>query len=779
MSRLRRGFWRGLVFALALLVGLGIPHVWQLNRQVTTQFEGRRWELPARVYARPLELYAGRELTVRELRSELDLLHYQRVAGSPRLPGQYRVRGQRVRLITRPFQFPDEAQPSQRLELRFADGRLAAVDDPEGHRPLGLFRLEPVKIADIYPRHNEDRLLVRLDQVPRLLIDTLLTVEDRDFYRHHGVQPKAILRALIANLRAGHTVQGGSTLTQQLVKNYFLTNERSLARKLNEAIMALLLEWHYDKDEILQAYLNEIYLGQDGARAIHGFGLAARFYFQRDLADLEPEQIALLVGLAKGASWYDPRRHPRRALRRRNVVLDALAHEGVLDAATVARLKQRPLGVTRRVPSGVTPFPAFLQLVRQQLLRDYREEDLRSEGLRIFTTLDPLVQLATERAATRELARIEKERRLAAGSLQVAMLVASPEQGEVLAALGGRDPRYAGFNHVLAMRRPVGSLLKPAVYLTALARPDYHLLTPLDDRELVLEQRDGEWRPHNYDRQEHGDVPLLLALAHSYNIATVRLGLAVGLPAVIDTLQRLGIPGPLKPYPSLLLGAIDLSPLDVLQMYQTLAAGGFRAPLRAIVAVIDTQGQTLQRYPLEVQQTLPADATFLLTTALHQVTVRGTARALQYLLPPELKVAGKTGTTNDLRDSWFAGFSGGHVAVAWVGRDDNQPTGLTGSSGALRLWARLFATLPTRPLQPLQPDDIEWARADIERGVLLAEDCPGGDWLPFRQDAARPPLVGCDDGAGAPPARAASAADSGGALRHGLQRLRRLFQSAH
>ncbi len=775
--RLRRYFWRGAVFALALLIGLGIPHVWQLNRQVTTQFEGRRWELPARVYARPLELYAGRPLTVRQLRDELELLHYQRVDGPPRLPGQYRVRGGQVRLYTRAFQFPDDAQPARRLALRIENGRVVALDDPQQHRPLGLFRLEPVKIADIYPRHNEDRLLVRLDQVPRLLIDALLVVEDRDFYRHHGVQPKAILRALIANLRAGHTVQGGSTLTQQLVKNYFLTNERSLSRKLNEAIMALLLEWHYDKDEILQAYLNEIYLGQDGARAIHGFGLAARFYFRRDLADLEPEQIALLVGLAKGASWYDPRRHPQRALARRNLVLDALAREGVLDAATVARLKRRPLGVTRRVPSGVTAFPAFLQLVRQQLLRDYREEDLRSEGLRIFTTLDPLVQLATERAATRELARIERERHLESGSLQTAVLVAAPEQGEILAALGGRDPRYAGFNRVLAMRRPVGSLLKPAVYLTALARPDYHLLTPLDDSELVIPQRDGEWRPHNYDRQYHGEVPLLLALAHSYNVATVRLGLAVGLPAVIDTLRRLGIPGPLRPYPSLLLGAIDLSPLDVLQMYQTLAAGGFRAPLRAIVAVIDTRGRTLQRYPLEVQQTLPADATFLLTTALHQVTVRGTARALQYLLPAGLEVAGKTGTTNDLRDSWFAGFSGGHVAVAWVGRDDNQPTGLTGASGALRIWARLFHHLSTRPLQPLQPDDIEWARADIERGVLLAEDCPGAEWLPFIRGAQRPPVAPCAGDAG--PLATTGAAPADHPLRRGLQRLRRLLQPAH
>ncbi len=730
---------------IALLLGLvvGVPWVWKLDRTITTRFEGNRWELPARVYARPTELYAGRKLTPEALTRQLEWLGYIKVH-AVRKPGEYSRRGGRFDIYTRSFTFPDEHRPARRILLTLRDGRIAALKDANG-KALALYRLEPVRIANIYPRHNEDRLLVKLEDVPPLLVKALLMIEDKAFYEHHGVRPTSIARAMIANLRAGRTVQGGSTLTQQLVKNFFLSNEKTIVRKLNEAVMALLLEWHYDKDEILEAYLNEIYLGQDGARAIHGFGLASQFYFQRHLSELSPEQILLLVGMAKGASYFDPRRHPERARARRDIVIQVLVREGALDPDAAQILMNRPLGVTRKAPSSVTRYPAFLDLVRRQLRRDYRDEDLQSEGLVVFTTLDPEIQHRTEQAVIERLAKIEKDRGLESGSLQAAMMVASVDQGEVLASVGGRDPRYAGFDRTLDMKRPIGSMVKPAIYLTALAKPRlYNLLTPLDDSELVLTLPNGdEWAPGNYDHQYHDNVTLIRALVHSYNIATVRLGLELGIDNVVRTLRRLGVGSHINPYPSMLLGALEMPPIEALQMYQTIAANGYRTPLRAILAVVDQQGETLQRYPLEVEQVVPPEPVFLLTTALQQVTERGTARALQWLLP-DLSVAGKTGTTNDLRDSWFAGFTGEHVAVAWVGRDDNQSTGLTGSSGALRLWAAVIGQLDTAPLTPVEPDAVQWAMADIERGLLTDSRCGEGVWLPFLPGSQLPPRLDCD-----------------------------------
>ncbi len=730
----RRSFRRWLLrLVLLLLAGLllvaGVYTV-HLDRKVTTKFEGKRWELPARVYARPLDLFPGRQLRAADFEKELQLLHYRKVKQVSQ-PGEYQRRGGKFTVFTRSFPFTDGVQPSMIVRLQFSDGVLDVIQGKNGKKDIALLRLEPALIANIYPKHHEDRILVRREAVPELLVQTLLAVEDRNFYQHHGVRPTSILRAIVANLRAGKAVQGGSTLTQQLVKNFYLSSERTLRRKLKEAIMALSLEWHYDKDEILEAYLNEIYLGQDGNRAIHGFGLASQFYFQRPLEELQTEQIALLVAIVKGASWYDPRRNPERALKRRNLVIDTMVRENKIAAEFAETLKKKPLGVSEKAPSGITPFPAFLQLVREQLKRDYQEEDLQSEGLVVFTTLDPLVQLQAEQSVYKGLKKLEKNQRLPEGTLEAAVVVVSAESGEVQAVVGGRDPRYPGFNRALETRRPIGSLVKPAVYLTALKSGEWTLVSRLDDSPFTVELRTGDWSPKNYDKEYHGEVSLLDALVHSRNVPTARLGMEVGLKSVLKTLKSLGVARDVNPYPSMLLGAVELPPVEVAQMYQTIAANGYRTPLRAILSVVDPQGETLQRYPLTIEQSIPAEADYLLQVALHEVTKRGTARALQHLLPEKLAVAGKTGTTDDMRDSWFAGFSGEHVVVAWVGRDDNQPTGLTGASGALRLWADIMRGINTRPLQPLQPDNVEWVLTDIETGALAAAGCVNTQWLPF------------------------------------------------
>lgn len=731
-----RAFWQARSFLvrsfLVMLLALG-GYLLYLDYWVVTLFSGQRWALPARVYARPLELYPGMSLRVEQLLSELKRLHY-RAAADPKLTGVYQRTGNQVILHTRPFAFWDGPQPAQRLRVIFDnEGKIGEIAAAGAAAPLALARLEPPLIASIYPTDQQDRVLMQMDTVPGFLLQALLAVEDRSFYQHWGVDPKGIVRALWTNLRAGGRVQGGSTLTQQLVKNFFLSAERTLWRKFNEALMAFLLEIHYSKAQILEAYLNEIYLGQQGERAIHGFALASYFYFDRPLEQLDLPKIALLVGLVKGPSNYNPRRFPERALERRAVVLQVLRDVGLIDAQMQQRAQAQPLGITAKPPGSATLYPAFLELVRRQLQRDYREADLRSEGLRIFTTLDPQAQQAAETALSEKLRTLEQGR-FKAGTLEGALVLSRTQDGEVIALVGGRSAQYSGFNRALNALRPIGSLVKPVIYLTALERKQHTLVSLLDDSPLELKPKDGGpvWRPQNYDKRYHGWVPLHTALAHSYNIANVRLGLEVGVDEVLATLARLGVKREIQPYPSLLLGALELTPLEVAQMYQTLAGGGFYTPLRTIREVLDAQGKPLQRYPLTVQQSVDPRAVFALNFALRAVAERGTARALAQALP--VAVAGKTGTTDELRDSWFAGFSGDTLAVAWVGRDDNKPTGLSGATGALPVWTAAMRRLPLQDLQLTAPEGIEWASI---------ESCGSSGRFPFVSGTLARALAQC------------------------------------
>lgn len=744
----RRPWRRYALWSLLALFVIGVAYTVYLDVKLRAQFDGKRWSLPARVYARPLELYPGKVLSEERFAQELEWLGY-RYANQPLRPGTYARRGHEVQMVTRDFRFWDGYEPSQAVDIRFQDGRIAALQRGVGGPALTLVRMDPMFIGGIYPARMEDRILVRLADVPPVLIKALLAVEDRHFYHHHGLDFRAIGRALLANIRAGATVQGGSTLTQQLVKNFFLSNERTLWRKANEAVMALLLEWHYSKDEILEAYLNEVYLGQEGPRAIHGFGLASRFYFDRSVGELDLPQVSLLVGLVRGPSYYDPRRYPQRALARRNRVLDIMTEQGVISVAAAGRAKQAPLGVIHDVQSGVTPYPAFMDLVHRQLRRDYHESDLTSEGLQIFTTLDPFVQADVDAAVQRQLTLLERRYGLPAGHLEGAVVVSSPSSGEVLAVAGGRDARFAGFNRALDAQRPIGSLVKPAVYLTALAQPDkYTLLTPLDDEPLTLREPNGNtWSPSNYDNQAHGQVPMYFALTNSYNLASVRLGLAVGVPNVVATLHRLGIEDELAAYPSLLLGASALSPYEVTEMYQTFANGGFHSPPRAIREVLSSQGEPLQHYALHVEQAFDPATVEVLNSALRNVVRNGTARGLDRWLPAEVGAAGKTGTTNDLRDSWFAGFTTDYLAVVWLGMDDNRPTGMTGASGALQVWGDIMQHLPQHPWEEpvLEGVDEVWIDPKtLERG---STNCPDAVRLAFIKGTAPTQTAPCAGGA--------------------------------
>ncbi|MFT5767365.1 MAG: penicillin-binding protein 1B, partial [Halioglobus sp.] len=542
-----------LKFAIAGCVIAGLILAY-FDAKITSTFTNKMWELPATVYARPLELFVGANLTKSDLAFELESLGYRPVS-APDEPGQSAQNGNRFDIYARGFKFPQELEPRRRVRVVLEGGRVASLSSRG--LDLDLMRLDPVRIGGIYPSHGEDRLLVRVDDVPESIRLGLLAVEDRDFYEHWGFSVTGIGRALLSNLRSGQVVAGGSTITQQLVKNYYLTPERTLIRKLTEVVMAVLLEFHSTKDEILEGYINEVYLGQEGPRSIHGFALAARHYFDTPLDQLGLHQQALLIGIIKGPSLYNPLRNPDRARQRRDVVLDVMAGQEVISPEHALIAKAMPLGlnVQGRFRNS---YPAFLDLVRRQLRLEYHDDDLTTLGLSIFTSFDPLIQRNIERSTTQVMDELDST-----GVLQSATVVTRFDTGEVAAVVGGRNVRYAGFNRALDARRPAGSLLKPAVYLAALEQPEkYTLATPLEDSQVTVEGPSGnQWQPRNFDRVSHTDVLLHTSLSKSYNLATARLGMTIGLDSVVDMLRRLGIDGPIPEVPSLTLGAGEYSPM--------------------------------------------------------------------------------------------------------------------------------------------------------------------------------------------------------------------------
>ncbi|MFK8042319.1 penicillin-binding protein 1B [Congregibacter sp.] len=719
-----------LVFVCALIAGL-----FYLNALITGTFESKRYALPAQVYARPMELFVGARLPRSAVVGELDRLGYRRVS-RVRDRGQYEVFGDRLRVHSRGFPFPDGREPARMATLEFAAASLNGLSSAGAE--LDILRLEPVQMGGIYPAHGEDRLLLRLDEVPDTLQGGLLAIEDRNFYSHFGFSPTGIARAALGNVRSGRVVAGGSTITQQLVKNYYLSSERTVRRKVIELFMAMLIEVHYEKSEILESYLNEVYLGQDGPRAIHGFALAAMHYFDTPLEELGLHQQALLIGMIRGPSFYNPSRNPQRARERRDLVLQVMAEQGVIneEQAVVAQAMPLAVGGSRRLDT----YPAYLDLVRRHLKEQYRKEDYATAGLRIFTPFDPRLQDQLERSTTSIMGKLNP-----AGDLQTASVVTRTVNGEVVAIVGGRKPRAAGFNRALDARRPAGSLLKPAVYLAALEQSEsYNLATPLDDSALRVAGPNGDvWAPRNFDRESHGKVLLHRALAKSYNQATARLGMDIGLPVVVDMLERLGLRQDVPKVPSLVLGAGEYSPLMMARVYQTIAVDGTRTPLRSILSIVNRKGEILRNNITEYERAVDPRAIHLLHYALREVVREGTGRGVYRSLADDFHVAGKTGTTNDGRDSWFAGFSGDLLAVTWIGRDNNDATGLTGSSGALRIWADFMAEAASRPLSYRMPGGVELHRVDDVTGELTGEGCSNARLLPFIVGSQPTASTGC------------------------------------
>ena len=726
----------GAVALLALVAWLA----W-LDARITAQFEGRRWDLPAQVFAEPVELYAGLPLGIRDFMELLGAQGYREADGSAPRPGFWWRQGASVRLMTRPFRFADGEQPAIVAQVDFTAAGVGRIRDAQG-RELPLLRMDPMRIGSIFPAHGEDRIVLAPDEIPALLEDALIAVEDRRFARHRGLDPEGIGRAFLVNLRAGEVRQGGSTLTQQLVKSYFLDSRRTLGRKLTEAAMAILLEWRYDKEEILTAYINEVFMGQDGPRAVHGFGLASAFYFGKPLLELDATETATLVAIVRGPSYYNPWRHPQRVRERRDLVLQILGEQGVLEPAQAEAAAARELGLRGAAVSGPGYLPAFLGLVRRQLRRDYRDEDLDSAGLTVLTTLDPLAQRKAQAAVTEGVERL----RLRGGPLEGvegAAVVTRPATGEVLAIVGGAHGTFDGFNRALDARRPIGSLVKPAVYLAALETGRFSLASTLDDWPISVTLHDGSaWQPTNFDEQVNGPVSMMRALAESLNLATVQLGLEIGIEAVTAKLGRLAGGSRPPPFPSLLLGSVEYPPIEVAEIYGAIAAGGFRAPLRSVRAVLDPEGAPLSRYPLEIEQVAETAAVAQLQRALQLVFERGTAAGARARLGGR-RLAGKTGTSGDFRDSWFAGFGGDTLAVVWVGRDDNAPTGLTGASGALPIWSELMAGLGVSEFLPGSTEGLVELELEYATGLRARGDCADTVFVPVPVDVELPVKHDC------------------------------------
>jgi penicillin-binding protein 1B len=722
-------FKRWILVAFIIFIPLFAVYLNFLDQKIRQKFEGKRWDIPAKVYANPLDLYVGYALAATEFKDLLQQLHYRRDA-SLSSEGTYQVQGQTINLKTRSFTFWDGTQESLHLKIDFSDTAISKITDIDHAQNLPVARMDPVQIGSFYPKLKEDRILIKLKDAPLFLKQGLLATEDRDFYQHHGVSIRGLARAILANVRAGGLVQGGSTITQQLVKNFYLTSERTLKRKVNELFMAILLDAHYSKDEILEAYFNEIYLGQDGASSVNGFGLASEFYFGQPLKSLALPQIVGLVALVRGPSYYDPRRYPDRSLERRNLVLDKMLEQGYITEQQATEAKQQTLGVIANAHRSVNRYPAFLDLVKRQLGTDYKEQDLTTEGLKIFTTLDTQIQNAAEKTAAKKLAALEKGRK--SKDLETAIIVTRREGGEIVALVGGKNSSEPGFNRALDALRPIGSLIKPAVYLTALSNPEqYTINTLVQDNAIQVDNDGAHWSPKNYDHQEHGFVPLHTALAHSYNLATVRIGMDVGLKAVANTLLNLGVTREVELLPSLLLGASPLTPLEVTQMYQTLADDGFVTPLKAIREVVTGDGKQLQRYGVDTKQSIDPAPVYLTNTILQEVVSNGTAKAAYNVLPRKLNLAGKTGTSNDAKDSWFAGFSGDYLSVVWIGRDDNKPMGLTGATGALQVWIGVMKQIADKAVDLIAPENIERVSIDSTNGLRANAGCPTARSSPY------------------------------------------------
>jgi penicillin-binding protein 1B len=744
------------VLLLASFVGgfLAARTLFRLDRIVVSRFEGRVFQVPSRVLSAPTILYPGLDWQHIDLRGALVRLGYRAVQGERALqPGRYLWKGQEIRIYLRAFDHPSRSEPARDIAIHAGGSKIDRIVDARSGRELGAVLLEPELVGSYYGLDREQRELVRIDDVPPFMIDAVIAVEDQRFRSHPGVDLRRILGALVVNLRSGGIRQGGSTLTQQLVKNFFLTPERSLRRKAQEAAMALIVEARYGKEEILESYLNEIYLGQRGATAIHGVGEASRFYFGKSARNLGVAESALLAAIIQSPNGISPYRSPEAAVARRNLVLSLMREQGRIDEREHELARSEPLRL-----AAITPEPRearyFLDALRRQLPEFYGEEALASEGMRIYSTLDLRLQKIAAASLREGLANLEQRHpSLVADdrSVQGCLIALRPQTGEVLALVGGRDYSESQFDRCVQARRPAGSIFKPFVFAAALepsgGGPAVTLAQHLDDGPLSVETPTGTWQPANYEHEFHGDVTVREALERSLNVATARLGQEIGIQRVSEMARRLGISSPLPEVPSLAIGSADVAPIDVARAYATIANGGIRPEIRTFEDLVGEDGRALERQSLEFERVLDAGTAYLVTSLLEGVVDRGTARRVR-AEGLTGAIAGKTGTSDDEHDAWLAGFTPELVVVVWVGFDEPRSLGIPASRAALPIWVDFVrevlgghargAFLPPPGVVRIDVDPVSGARAlsgcprrEPEwfiRGVEPTEVCPRGSY---------------------------------------------------
>jgi len=717
--RSKKLFYSIIVFLLCLL----FSYLGYLNFLIQKRFDGETWARPSRVYARPLELYTGLKVTSNQLVEELKLADYQQVT-KIRKPGQFALSKNRIELFSREFFFSDNYQQEAKISIDLSQSELRSLRNMPTNKELDYYQLTPALIGSYTPGNGEDRMVIGKNEIPEMLINILLAVEDRQFYSHFGVNPLAIARALIANIKAGKTVQGGSTLTQQLAKNLFLSPKRSLVRKINEAVMSIMLEIKFSKNALLTAYINEVFLLQQKGIAVHGFALASKLLFKQPLKHLSADQFALLVGMVKGPSLFNPISNPKNAVNRRNTVLDIMFTTGMIKQSELNKLKLRPLNTVRRLPP-VNPFPAYLDLVKKQLRSNYDSDDLSQKRLHIFTAFDPIKQRQLELGLKNGLHRFKDK------NLQSAVIMADYLNGDLLALVGDRNTDFPGFNRAISAQRPIGSLIKPML-LYGLLNNGNTLATKVEDKPIQVKLSDNKmWNPKNYDKKYHGEMTLYDAMVHSYNLPFVHLGLSGNhLKLLAQNLNKIHLLKKEIVYPSILLGTTAMTPYEVAQMYQVMANNGYFAPLTTIRQVMDQSHSVLTRVPVYSAELYNRATMTQVQRALIGVTEEGTARYLKKRFTKKT-YAGKTGTTNDLRDSWFAGFSNRYLTVVWLGNDDNKPVKLTGSSGALRVWADITDQQNLQSLKLNLNPDLEWLYIDRIEGGKTSKNCENSVILPF------------------------------------------------
>ena len=714
--------------SLIIFSVISIAYVSILDSKVVNKLDGVLWTVPAKVYARPLELAEGGKINVDGLKKELEILSYELTKGIPDTPGEFSQSQRSVNIFIRGF----GSQEPGLYRLKIENDKIDSIKRKDGIS-IDLIQLEPLSIGGMFPSHLQDRILLNFSQVPKDLEEMILVVEDRNFYSHKGISLRSIMRAFIKNTRALGIEEGGSTITQQLAKSLFFSPEQTIKRKIKEAIAALLIEIHYSKQEILLAYINDVFIAQSGRRAIHGFGLASQFFFGTDLKNLSLDQKALLVGMLKGPSLYSPINNPDRAKTRRDLVLSLIKNDSLITEEEYLDLKGRSLKVIPPSFKSLSKYPAFNDIVTLDLRKNFDDSDLRTKGLKIITNLDPVVQDYLEESIKDTKLQLKRRYGSQLNGLEGAGIVIDSFSGEVVAAIGSTKPNNYGFNRAINAVRPIGSLVKPFIYLSALQHySKYNLSTLLDDSKLSVSLPGGKlWEPNNFDKKFHGNIPLHVALSESYNVATTRLGMDLGYSVVQETFTKLGIKKKIPKYPSIFVGSFEMTPLEAIQAYQTIASEGFYSPLNSIRTVESSEDVLSLSYPYKVEQRFRPEPIYLLKFVLKQTFISGTARGFSSRVIEKWKTGGKTGTSDDQRDSWFVGYAGNYLMVVWLGFDDNRKSPLTGRTGALQVWKNFMSRLDPIAYEVRKPSRIRYEWVDTKDGLLSGERCKGSILIPF------------------------------------------------